>query len=67
MSASPKPTLGRIVIYTDPNGRQIPAVIAGVSADGGEVVDLHVLSPNVLQVPLHPVAKGGTWRWPERV
>lgn len=71
----PRPSQGRIVLYTDESGLQIPAIIVRVhspnvinlaafndvsSPDGGAVAFFY-------SVPFHPRGRNFSWCWPPRV
>ncbi|GAA5500428.1 hypothetical protein Dxin01_00149 [Deinococcus xinjiangensis] len=71
------PSLGRVVIYTDAQGREFAAIISGVYDGDMELLwaDLHVLVPPKVSdtavmslegVEYRPDGRACGWRWPER-
>lgn len=63
-----KPSLGRIVHYTDSNHISCAAMITAVNADGD--VSLTVFPPGMSSYPVMHSTQGegvSTWHWPERV
>lgn len=67
VAESPKPTIGRIVHFTDPEGKVSAAIVTELTPSG----DVHVCAFDSTFGPRNYVTNGegtepGNWQWPPR-